>query len=334
MKDLQKALDIARKAAICAAAFTSAIRSTGMVWDDAFKDGNEPFTQADLGSQAIILKKIHDSFPEHGVIAEESSEALDLLGAEPTKKICDLLKEYSEWDINPADLRDNLDWRGDVNHSYIWTVDPIDGTKGYIAGLHYAVAISMMENGTPVLGVIAAPHEKMLYWATRDGGAWKMPLPEKSPFNDLQTISEKNISPVRVTEISLPEEAAMLGSRAHVDPLTKTTFESLHVREMVKCDSQIKYSTIADGRAELYLRPETSRISLIWDHAPGVVILEEAGGKVTDIDGRNLDFSHGKGLTQNHGILATNGKLHEIVLSFLKDLKTSTDSKEGNSRSC
>jgi 3'(2'), 5'-bisphosphate nucleotidase len=87
-------------------------------------------------------------------------------------------------------------------------------------------------------------------------------------------------------------------------------------------DSQAKYGIVARGEAILYLRvpspSEPEYREKIWDHAAGFLIAEEAGGKVTDIRGDPLDFSSGVKMEKNHGILVSNGILHDRVLKALK----------------
>jgi 3'(2'), 5'-bisphosphate nucleotidase len=86
--------------------------------------------------------------------------------------------------------------------------------------------------------------------------------------------------------------------------------------EPVRLDSQAKYAIVADGRADMYLRLPTRKdyVEKIWDHAGGVLVVEEAGGRVTDVTGKPLDFTQGRGLERNRGVIVTNGKLHEQVL--------------------
>jgi 3'(2'), 5'-bisphosphate nucleotidase len=87
-------------------------------------------------------------------------------------------------------------------------------------------------------------------------------------------------------------------------------------------DSQAKYAVLARGDASLYLRlpsPATPDYrERIWDHAAGSIIIEEAGGRVTDAYGSDLDFSQGSRLEKNRGIVATNGLLHDAVLIAVK----------------
>jgi 3'(2'), 5'-bisphosphate nucleotidase len=87
--------------------------------------------------------------------------------------------------------------------------------------------------------------------------------------------------------------------------------------EPVRVDSQAKYAIVAEGKAQIYLRLPTSKTyrEKIWDHAAGMIVVEEAGGRVTDARGFPLDFGHGRMLENNSGVIATNGPIHDTVLS-------------------
>jgi 3'(2'), 5'-bisphosphate nucleotidase len=87
-------------------------------------------------------------------------------------------------------------------------------------------------------------------------------------------------------------------------------------------DSQAKYGIVARGDAEIYLRMPTRADyrEKIWDHAAGALIVEEAGGTVTDILGRPLDFHQGRELSGNRGVVVTNGRSHTLVLETLHAL--------------
>ncbi|MBM4016480.1 MAG: 3'(2'),5'-bisphosphate nucleotidase, partial [Planctomycetes bacterium] len=91
----------------------------------------------------------------------------------------------------------------------------------------------------------------------------------------------------------------------------------------VRLDSQAKYAVLARGDGEIYLRMPTSADyrENLWDQAAGARIIEEAGGRVTDVDGRPLDFTRGRKLLGNQGIVATNGALHGAVLAAIRTLR-------------
>jgi 3'(2'), 5'-bisphosphate nucleotidase len=92
----------------------------------------------------------------------------------------------------------------------------------------------------------------------------------------------------------------------------------------VAMDSQAKYAMLAAGEGDVLLRllspSRPDYREKIWDQAAGSIVVEEAGGRITDLDGKLLDFSHGRTLAKNRGILATNGHLHEAILAALRDL--------------
>jgi len=133
-----------------------------------------------------------------------------------------------------------------------------------------------------------------------------------------------------VPDVQLPAEdpAAMrvLGSveSAHGDPrlITELMRDLKLGGGMVRVDSQVKYAKVAAGAAEVYLRPQSrpDYRERIWDHVAGVVVTEAAGGRVTDVRGHELDFSLGRRLTENRGVLATNGPLHDRLLATLERL--------------
>jgi 3'(2'), 5'-bisphosphate nucleotidase len=85
-------------------------------------------------------------------------------------------------------------------------------------------------------------------------------------------------------------------------------------------DSQCKYAAVAGGDASIYLRLPTRADyeEKIWDHAAGYLIIREAGGQVSDIHGEPLDFSQGRTLSRNKGVVATNGKLHTPVIAAIQ----------------
>ena len=90
---------------------------------------------------------------------------------------------------------------------------------------------------------------------------------------------------------------------------------------MVRLDSQVKYGAVAAGMAEVYLRPRSrpDYRENIWDHAAGVAVVTEAGGRVTDVDGAPLDFTRGPKLVDNRGVLATNGAVHDLIVEALAE---------------
>jgi 3'(2'), 5'-bisphosphate nucleotidase len=289
------------------------------------KSDRTPVTIADFGSQAIICQMIKERFPNDVIVGEEVSTELrkpdrSNLLAQVTRYVRDLFPSASSdevcaWiDLSSHSIRDRF-----------WTLDPIDGTKGFLRGDQYAIALALIENGTVQLGLMACPNLYMdkkqsdrkkgcLFLALRGKGAFQMELERGTK------------QPIFVSKINAPEEASFAESVEpdHADHLThqKIAQKLGMIQPPLKMDSQAKYGVVARGEATFYLRvpspSEPGYKEKIWDHAAGVIIAEEAGGKVTDLHGKPLDFSCGIKLEKNHGILASNRFLHEIVLKALE----------------
>jgi 3'(2'), 5'-bisphosphate nucleotidase len=204
----------------------------------------------------------------------------------------------------------------------VWVVDPIDGTKGFLRGDQFAVAVALLVDGQPVVGALACPvmpfgaeepseARGVVAVAVRGQGVTVEPLDGGLP------------RPVRVSGLAEPASARIVES-VEVDH-TDHGFSAVVLKQAgvhglpVRIDSQAKYFAVADGRAEIYIRNSRSPEyrENVWDHAAGVLIVQEAGGRVTDLDGRPIDFTHGSKLERNRGILATNGPVHDALLSAI-----------------
>lgn len=326
-------LEVAEAAGRAAATLCRAVLAESPATPEAMsKVGKEPVTVADYGSQAVILRAVAAAFPEHGVIAEEGAEHLrEQAGDRGLEQIVRLVGQVTGEAVDLDRVCAWIDHQGDPDHEFTWTIDPIDGTKGFLRREQFAVAIGVLRNRRPWAGVLACPHlpvgglggdgpRGVLFVAARGRGTTAVPLDGGTP-------ARVQVSPRRE-----PAEVRMLGSveSAHGDPaLVQAVIEDLGLGGgWVRLDSQAKYGVVARGEGEIYLRPRSrpDYRENIWDHAAGVVVLEEAGGRVTDLDGRDLDFTRGRKLVDNRGVLATNGHVHEAVLESLRRVEARTSS--------
>ncbi len=283
------------------------------------KKDQSPVTIADFGSQAVICRALQAALPDDPVVGEEDASELRDPAAAPF--LMRVQQELAAVGI-PGTADDICGWIDRGNHpggtGRFWTLDPIDGTKGFLRGEQYAVALALLVDGEIVLGVLGCPNLPgtgiggTLQWAVRGAGAWQSPLHDAADRH-----------PVRVSDESEPElcrlcESVESGHSAH-DRSAALKAQLGIGGESVRMDSQAKYATVARGNAELYLRLPTKADyrEKIWDHAAGVLCVQEAGGTVTDIDGRPLDFTCGVQLEQNRGVVASHGRLHDRVLAAL-----------------
>jgi 3'(2'), 5'-bisphosphate nucleotidase len=200
-----------------------------------------------------------------------------------------------------------------------WTLDPIDGTKGFLRGDQYAVALALIEGGEVALGVLGCPNLRpdpqrpagVMAFAARGQGAFLM-HPEDGAR---RPISVDKLPDAKMAKFCESVESAHAAHDVHA----RITAALGIAAPPYRIDSQAKYAAVAMGAAHIYLRLPRSREyrEKIWDHAAGAAVVEAAGGRVSDFSGRRLDFSFGRTLSGNQGILATNGALHDRVLAAI-----------------
>ena len=305
------------------------------------KRDKSPVTIADFASQAVVCAALAEAFPDDAVVGEESADALRQESAEAA-----LAADSSE-SVRSAvvagvrtalgrDVSDDqvLAWidRGSADPATTpleryWTLDPIDGTKGFLRGEQYAIALALIEHGQVVLGVLGCPNLPSdgtvaapvsgggtLLVAIRGQGTRQLPL----------TGDSLEGSPVRVSDTADPGRARFCESvesgHSDQDASVQIAKRLGIVANPVRMDSQAKYAAVARGDAEVYLRLPTrpGYEERIWDHAAGVLCVTEGGGSVCDVDGKPLDFTHGRTLANNRGVIATNAALHEQVVAAVR----------------
>jgi 3'(2'), 5'-bisphosphate nucleotidase len=313
------------QAAVRASALCEKIRKDLAGQESILKKDKTPVTIADYGSQAIICKLIRERFPDDTIIAEEDSRELRRADR---SNILEQVTHYVNAFIRTSSSKEVCSWidfsSGSITDRF-WTLDPIDGTKGFIRGDQYAIALALIENRMVKLGILACPNlyfdikqpsgEKgCLFVALKGRGSVEM---------DIHGAGKRTVS---VSKVKDPSEAIITESVEpnHADHLThRHLARKLNIlKPSLRMDSQAKYGILARGEVTFYLRvPSTAEPGYkenIWDHATGSIIAEEAGGKVTDVLGRPLDFSCGIKMVKNQGILASNGILHDAILEALK----------------
>jgi 3'(2'), 5'-bisphosphate nucleotidase len=285
------------------------------------KFDHSPVTIADFGAQAIVCQALAAAFPEDPIVGEEDAT---LLRQPAMAEQLALVTRYVQAQIPAATSEEVANWidrgNGQVGRRY-WTLDPIDGTKGFLRGDQYAIALALVEDGDVKVGVMACPALPVagaapgaLFVAVRGSGTLQIAL-ESGQSESVQVARSAAEGALRLTESIEAGHGNLSRQRQVAEAIGLTATP-------VQMDSQAKYGVVARGEAALYLR--LPRIQTpdyrenIWDHAAGAIVVEEAGGKVTDIQGQPLDFTAGSKLIHNRGIVASNGTLHAAVLAQLK----------------
>lgn len=216
------------------------------------KSDNSPLTKADKASHKVIMKALHET--EIPVLSEEGAKI-----------------PYSE----------RKNWKR------LWIVDPLDGTKEFIKkNGEFTVNIALVENNTPIAGVIYIPVLETLYWGAVGHGAYKLQGVNIDNYSDLETSLKKAI------KLPLPKEElpyVVVASRSHMSPETAEYIDQLRrmypMVGMTSVGSSIKICLVGEGSADIYPRFAPT---MEWDTAAGHAIVKAAGKEIYQRDEQTL----------------------------------------------
>lgn len=214
--------------------------------DVSYKEDSSPVTLADQAAEKIILRDLREIAPEIPIVAEESA---------------------SEGNI--PEVTDKF-----------WLVDPLDGTKEFIAGgTDFTVNIALIEDGKPTFGIIYTPASGDIYIA-RDPNTATIQKVEDGVCVGAEM-------PIHVRKADR-ENLTALASKSHLDDDTKAYLEELNVKDKTSAGSSLKFCVVAAGHADIYPRFGPT---MEWDIAAGHAILNAAGGSVTNPDGSPFQYN-------------------------------------------
>ena len=202
------------------------------------KADRTPVTDADEAANALISARLAALTPDVPIVAEESAGGAPVPGAR------------------------------------FWLVDPLDGTREFIAGRdEFTVNIALIEDGHPVLGVVALPAQDELYVGVAGAGAWRR---------------RGDGAPAPIRARAVPAQGALaLASRSHGSARTDAWLAEARVGRVARAGSALKFCLIAAGEADLY--PRFGR-TMEWDTAAGHAVLAAAGGSVRTVSGPDLAY--------------------------------------------
>ena len=301
-------------------AVTASVRAIALVTEHplgrvpCIKPDGSPVTAGDVAAQAAAAIVLRRELGLAGVVGEESPTSLKGPDAEAMRALARkaVAAAVGGFDADPLEA---LAWKAPADaRTGFWTLDPIDGTKGYRSSRHYAVCLAHVDARGVTHGVLGLPTlvadmdlsrigepPGVLIAATRGGGSW---------LHDPATLA-----PTRRVQRAPMQGVVLLNS---VEPGGRTARAAAVVEslgrpwETVAVDSQLKYALVALGAGDCIVRVPGSvpRAEHGWDHAAGVLIATEAGAAASDADGVPLDFTLGEDMTANEGIIVCDPSLH------------------------
>ncbi|KXS93502.1 hypothetical protein AC578_5472 [Pseudocercospora eumusae] len=348
MSRLQKELDVACAAVQHCAVLTKEIqKKTVGQHGQIAKSDFSPVTVGDFASQALLTAAIHGVFKDDKFLGEESADQLrenpQLL--EQIWQLCEKARPaFSASNlatpVSKGQLLDFIDFGGkneSSSNGRTWVFDPIDGTATFLKGQQYAINCAFLIDGKEEVGIIGCPNvlassetikedeiDKeglgIMIYAIRGEGAFVRPMR-----------SDGQLAPA--TKLERHGDTAKSDSLIWSDCSTYTsTILLLHQKLAGKINtswpgvdlfsSLMKYAALGLGRSHIVIRifRYGSWRSNMWDHAGGVLIFEEVGGKVTDLEGKPIDFTTGRKMTNNHGLVCAPSSVHADLLKMVQQM--------------
>lgn len=310
----QRTIDAAIAAVTAAAELTTSAQGRLLAGDTLTKTDDSPVTVADFGAQAVVCAVLTEALGDVEMVGEEDANDLVDDRSGLLAGVSGLVSTTLDREVSTTTL---LDWvsvgSGSASADRYWTLDPIDGTKGFLRGDQYAIALALIEDGEVVLGVLGCPNYPLA------SGARGATFVAAHGATHLLTAGERTlvtVEPPASLEVARFCESVESGHSDQSQSAQIAT-ELGMTAEPYRIDSQCKYGAIALSDANIYLRLPTRAdyVEKIWDHAAGKLVVEFAGGRVTDVNGVPLDFSRGARLTENSGVIATSGSFHDEVVA-------------------
>jgi myo-inositol-1(or 4)-monophosphatase len=219
-------------------------------------------TEADIAAEQLIIERIRSYYPKHGILAEESGEAVSV---------------------------------GDSSSSWRWVVDPLDGTTNYAHGYPcFCVSIGVEHNGVLEVGVVYDPMRNEMFAAERGQGA---------------TLNDRRIRVSEVEELNRAMLCTGFPYNVRERPDFARDFATFTMNaQAVRRDGSaaIDLAYVACGRFDGFWEDGLNP----WDMAAGVLLIQEAGGRVTNFNDEPLSIYTKK-------VLATNGLVHSAMLGLL-----------------
>jgi 3'(2'), 5'-bisphosphate nucleotidase len=287
------------------------------------KEDRSPVTVADFATQAVISLELLQAFPQDLIMAEEHLAGVTTdLKEKIVQHVRTSYADLSQDKISSA--IDRCTHQGGPNGRF-WVLDPVDGTKGFLRGDQYAIALALIEHGRVVLGVLGCPNLP-LDLAEPDGPKGCLFVATEKEGATLRSVdgsSETLISVSATAEATKGSFCESFESSSTSHSNAARIAEILGIETPpVRIDSQCKYGIVARGDASIYLRlpSKAGYEEKIWDHAAGWLVVKEAGGEISDVTNRPLDFTTGQTLSRNRGVVATNGKLHPQVIAGVRQV--------------
>ena len=329
-------LTVAVNAVRAAARVTSRVQAELTTLQVRAKSDASPVSVGDYAAQAVVRRMLCEALgPELPLVAEESSAALANESSDFLRQLTDVVR--MEWpEAEPDSVVQAVGANpADGKRASYWTLDPIDGTKGFLRNEHYAIALARIEEGQVTLAVLGCPRldpagrsaspspRGAVLYVEKPGAVRIEPLdapgeglnsgvPESSGTHGGRELVPVPASPEGPIRLAKSVERSHADWSRYGSVLGRAEVEV----QPVPADGQVKYALLALGLADVYLRvPRSAYREKVWDHAAGTLVAGQVGHRVSDLKGRPLDFGMPPHLPNpGGGLLIAPPGLHERLV--------------------
>lgn len=307
------------------------------------KPDDTPVTAADFAAQLLLCSAVRAAFPHDALVGEENADALredEGLAA----RVWELLASAGAGDdvALPRSRGEMLDLLDDAGRGEggregrFWVMDPIDGTATFVRGGHYAVSLALVQDGREVVGVLGCPNlgagGGRIVEGEVDGDSWGVMFSAvRGQGATKRAIAEGSLAEgFAVSRGDVPRD---LSGLHFVDSLVSKSWDSDTAGKVAGAfgavypstdvfSSHVRYAALIAGGGHVQLRIPKDRQKkvYIWDHAGSQLIFTEAGGKMTDLRGQEVDFGAGRELSNNWGLIMADEAVHGVVLAKVREL--------------
>lgn len=277
------------------------------------KTDHSPVSICDLASQTLIVKGIKEHFPNDFILAEEDPNLQN-------QEFLDLVKNLLPDGVDPSKYGNQIVNKRTDNMKRLWVIDPIDGTYDFIKNGNYAIATALLIDNQVVCSIVAWPRHQssmtgiplsgpLFFVSAKGHGSFAIDLDnhffelKRNPHPQERLIVPKNISQ--------PERSAY--------DLLK---ERLNIHDEFSDSSLTKGFVLAAGAGVAYLRIRCKGNEFVWDIAPFELLVREAGGFATTIDGKPIEYSNdGFAIDSCRGLIMTSKdeEFHQKVLEIYRE---------------
>ncbi|EFQ35731.1 3',5'-bisphosphate nucleotidase [Colletotrichum graminicola] len=314
------------------------------------KEDLSPVTVADFAIQALLTSTLHAAFPGDKFVGEESAADLrenpklcasvwallqQVAGERDEDSLCKL-------PASPEDMCDMIDWCGLGDPSptgRFWVFDPIDGTKTFVRGELYAINVCLMEDGRQSIGVVGLPllsadatapinndsidptGTGSIMFAVRSHGTFIRPM--SGPIDLPPTKIPRHADADADARPPLVSVTCIEGSESGAPGIHQKVAERLGIAYPGNdlLGWVLRWTVLGLGQANctFWAYRRRDRLAKIWDHAGAMLLFEEVGGKVTDVDGNPVNLTAGRKMVANYGFVAAPPSVHARVLEAVRE---------------